>query len=86
MANLYDGTGELELVWFQGIKLDTENIACWQKIPRFWKGRLLYECNPQITHPEIEEVTDANTETKFFLEPVYPSTEKLKARDLGDGK
>ena len=38
---------------------------------------------PQITHPEIEEITEANTETKFFLEPVYPSTEKLKARNLG---
>ena len=38
---------------------------------------------PQITHPEMEEVTEGNTETKFFLEPVYPSTEKLKARNLG---
>ena len=37
----------------------------------------------QITHPEIEEVTGPDTETKFYLEPVYPSTEKLKARNLG---
>ncbi len=38
---------------------------------------------PQITHPEMELLTAANKEAKNFLEPVYPATEKLKAKGMG---
>ena len=38
---------------------------------------------PQITHPEMEEVTEVNSHPKNFLEPVYPATEKLKSKSLG---
>ena len=37
---------------------------------------------PQITHPEIEEA-NISQEKNLFLEPVYSTTEKLKARGLG---
>ncbi len=37
----------------------------------------------QITHPEIELRTKEIKEGKSFLEPVYPSTEKLNAKGLG---
>ncbi len=37
----------------------------------------------QMTHPEIELRTPDKQDGKIFLEPVYPSTEKLKARGLG---
>ena len=47
-------------------------------------GRVsFYQGQPQITHPEIEPYTAEKSEGKNFLEPVYPSTEKLKARGLG---
>jgi ATP-dependent DNA helicase RecG len=82
VATLYDGSGELELVWFQAISWIQKTLHIGKKYRVF--GRAGFFMNtPQITHPEIEEVTAVNTETKFFLEPVYPSTEKLKARNLG---
>ena len=40
----------------------------------FFNGR------PQIVHPEWEIFVPASADGKAFLEPVYPSTEKLKAR------
>jgi ATP-dependent DNA helicase RecG len=82
VASLYDGTGELELVWFQAINWVEKTLQVGKKYRVFGKAGF-YMNAPQITHPEMEEVTEANAETKFFLEPVYPSTEKLKTRNLG---
>ncbi|MEP6700709.1 MAG: ATP-dependent DNA helicase RecG, partial [Bacteroidota bacterium] len=42
-----------------------------------------YNGQPQIVHPELEVLTAEQQGPKFFLEPVYSSTEKLKARGLG---
>ncbi|MEO8763489.1 MAG: ATP-dependent DNA helicase RecG [Ginsengibacter sp.] len=82
VASLNDGTGALELVWFQSISWVEKTLGVGKKYRVFGKVGF-YTNTPQITHPEIEEITGANAETKFFLEPVYPSTEKLKARNLG---
>jgi ATP-dependent DNA helicase RecG len=82
VAEFSDGTGELELVWFQGISWIQKALHVGRKYRVFGKAGFFMN-NPQITHPEIEEVTSENTETKFFLEPVYPGTEILKARNLG---
>ena len=38
---------------------------------------------PQMVHPEIELVANENGTVKSFLEPVYSTTEKLKARSMG---
>ncbi|HXL59023.1 MAG TPA: OB-fold nucleic acid binding domain-containing protein, partial [Chitinophagaceae bacterium] len=81
VAELKDDTGYLELVWFQGIH--------WvQKILEAGKDYLVYgrvgffNGKPQITHPEIESLTEGTGEGKNYLEPVYPTTEKLKAKSL----
>ena len=37
---------------------------------------------PQIAHPDVENFTPHNTGGKNFLEPIYPSTEKLKAKGI----
>ena len=37
---------------------------------------------PEITHPEIEAVQPEGQDGRNFMEPVYPSTEKLKVRGL----
>jgi ATP-dependent DNA helicase RecG len=82
IAQLKDKTGFLELTWFQGIT--------WvQKILRVGQSYLVYgktgffQGRPQIVHPEIEVWTKEREEGKSHLEPVYPTTEKLKARGLG---
>lgn len=81
IAELKDQTGYLELVWFQGIN--------WvQKILQEGKDYLVYgrvtfyNGRYQISHPEIELLSEAKAEGKNFLEPVYPTTEKLKAKSL----
>ena len=82
VAQLKDKTGILELTWFQGIN--------WvQKLLEPGKSYLVYgrvgffNGNPQIVHPELEVLVPDQPLAKNFLEPVYSTTEKLKARGLG---
>jgi ATP-dependent DNA helicase RecG len=82
VATLYDGTGELELVWFQGINWIEKTLHIGARFRVFGKAGFFMN-SPQISHPEMELVTEEKVETKNFLEPVYASTEKLKARSLG---
>src|SRR5262249_44389163 len=42
-----------------------------------------YQGYPQIVHPEMELFGEEKTAQKDYLEPIYPSTEKLKAKGLG---
>lgn len=81
VAYLQDDTGELELVWFQGINWIQKTLNVGSQYLVF--GRAGFFMNqPQITHPEMEVVTAESAGAKNFLEPIYPSTEKLKARSL----
>ena len=81
VATLQDETGEIELVWFQGINWIQKAIYVGQKYLVF--GRLgFFMGRPQIAHPEIESFTPQKADGKNFLEPVYPSTEKLKIKGL----
>lgn len=80
-AQLRDRTGTLELTWFQGIGWIQKFLVPGQVYmvygkPAFFLGR------PQITHPEIEAVQPDGQDGRNFMEPVYPSTEKLKVRGL----
>lgn len=80
-ARLQDDTGEIELVWFQGINWIHKMIEVGHLYLVF--GRLgFFMGKPQIAHPEIENYQAHKAEGKAFLEPVYPSTEKLKAKGL----
>jgi ATP-dependent DNA helicase RecG len=82
VASLYDGTGELELVWFQGINWLHKSLRVGTRYRVFGKAGFFMN-TPQISHPEMEEVTEGGVEKNLFLEPVYPGTEKLKSRNLG---
>jgi ATP-dependent DNA helicase RecG len=79
LAYIKDGTGTLELTWFQGVAwvkgalVTGKEYLVYGKVS--WFGQM-----PQITHPEIEPVLPENADGRNFLEPVYPTTEKLKAR------
>jgi len=82
IATLYDGTGELELVWFQGINWIQKSLHIGSSYLVFGKAGFYMNAS-QITHPEIELLTEENKKARNFLEPVYPATEKLKARGMG---
>lgn len=83
VAHLKDETGIMELVWFQGIQWVQKSLHVDKQYKVF--GRIGYFMGkPQVAHPEMEIYT-GEVQGKSFLEPVYPSTEKLKAKGL-DGK
>ncbi len=82
VATLRDNTGEVELVWFQGINWIEKTLQVGTKFRAFGKTGFFMN-NPQITHPEMEVEADGNVDARSYLEPVYSSTEKLKVRGLG---
>jgi len=73
-----DSTGELELVWFQGIAWTLAKIKPGIEYVVFGKP-VRYAGRISIAHPEIDPVSIA-IETGGFLQPVYAITEKLRAR------
>jgi len=81
VAQLKDNTGTLELTWFKSISWAQKLLAVGN--PYLVYGKLtFFNGKAQIVHPEIEAYTLEKSDGKSFLEPIYPSTEKLKARGL----
>lgn len=78
VATFKDDTGEIELVWFQGIKWVQDKLKPGIEYVVFGKP-VQFGKKYNIAHPEIEPATAANTQGGY-LQPVYPLTEKLKAR------
>jgi ATP-dependent DNA helicase RecG len=82
VGEIADKTGSLELVWFQGVNWIHKSLNIGQAYLVY--GRVSYfNGQPQISHPEMEAWAPGTADHKNFLEPVYPTTEKLKARGLG---
>ncbi|MES2373819.1 MAG: ATP-dependent DNA helicase RecG [Bacteroidota bacterium] len=79
VAQLRDKTGIIELAWFQGITWVVKNLHVGSDYLVFGKTGF-FNGKPQMVHPEIEPYVRANADGKNFLEPVYYTTEKLKAR------
>ncbi len=73
-----DETGQMELVWFQGAKWVQQRLKAGVQYLVFGKpsryGKIL-----SMAHPEVEPVT-ANSQKGSHLQPVYPTTEKLKKK------
>lgn len=81
VAYLEDDTGKLELVWFQGAGWIQKMIVEGQSYLVFGKTGF-FMGRPQMAHPEIEVYTPGKSGGRNFLEPVYPTTEKLKTKGL----
>mgnify|MGYP002344337734 FL=1 len=78
---LVDETGELELVWFQGLKWVVERIKPNLEYVVFGKPAL-FNGRFNIAHPEIEPVNDDENKPIITLQPFYNSSEKLKSKGL----
>ncbi len=77
-AIFQDDTGELELVWFQGIKWVQQRIKVGVKYIAFGKvSRFGSVWN--MAHPELEPATE-QTLKGVSLMPIYHTTEKLKKK------
>jgi len=82
IATLRDPSSTIELVWFQGIQWIQKTLHVGKEYIVY--GRTgFFQGNVQITHPEMELANQDISDDKFILEPVYPSTEKLKSKGLG---
>jgi ATP-dependent DNA helicase RecG len=83
VATFADESGKLELVWFQGAKWISEKIK-----PHFTNEYIVFgkptyfNGKFNISHPEIELVSDENTTFASALQAVYNTTEKLKVRSI----
>ena len=80
-AMFKDGSGFIELVWFQGSTWIESTLLVGQEYIIF--GRVtLFSGKKTMAHPEMELLSEAaNTLTKTF-DPVYSSTEKMDAKGL----
>ncbi|MBM3158233.1 MAG: ATP-dependent DNA helicase RecG [Bacteroidetes bacterium] len=82
VAQLKDKSGIMELTWFKGINWIQKTIIPGQSYLVF--GRLgFFNGRPQFVHPEIEKIEPSQSLEKNYLEPVYSTTEKLRAKGLG---
>ena len=74
-----DSTGEMEMVFFKGIKWNWERLAPGSVFVFFGKPQL-YGKRMNIVHPEVDNPPSAGDMpgTVGTLTGVYPSTEKLK--------
>jgi ATP-dependent DNA helicase RecG len=79
-AQFSDGTGEVELVWFQGISWIQDKVKRGMEYVVFGKpvrfGRKI-----SIAHPELELQSTAGSKGGF-LQPIYSITEKLRTRRI----
>ncbi|PJJ76548.1 ATP-dependent DNA helicase RecG [Thermoflavifilum aggregans] len=79
VAELHDDTGFVQLIWFNGWHWVKKSLLIGKTYLVF--GRLsFFNGIPQIVHPELNDPHQAQAGWAF--EPVYPSTEKLRARGL----
>ncbi len=81
VAHLEDETGVIELAWFQGIHWVEKNLVEGRDYLIYGKTGF-FNGKPQMVHPEIEVFAPEKAGGKVFLEPIYPTTEKLKAKSL----
>lgn len=75
-----DGSGELELVWFQGIHWVLQKIKVQQEYIVFGKPNR-YGSTLSIAHPEIDIVTEKK-EKGGYLQPVYSLSERLRTKHI----
>jgi len=77
-AHFFDDTGEIELIWFQGAKWIIKKLKPGIEFLAYGKPSL-FNSKLYIGHPEMELLSDKQ-EDKTLLQPVYPTTEKLKSK------
>ena len=76
LAHFSDGTGVVDLVWFQGIKYVTNKYKLHEEYivfgkPTVFNGRI------NVAHPDIDSPADLKL-SSMGLQPYYNTTEKMK--------
>lgn len=77
MATFSDGSGFVELIWFQGVKWVEKQLKVGEEIALFGKP-VRYGSKLQFAHPEIDRIKqEQGTRNTLKIVPFYPSNEKL---------
>ncbi len=84
VAKIGDGSGELDVVWFKGVKW-VQHVAKNNVEYTVFGKPTVFNGRPQMAHPELEETTEAKP-GQSFLQPVYNTSEKLKNYHKVDSK
>lgn len=79
VATFTDGTGQIELVWFQGFKWIQESIQLNTVYVVFGKLNC-FNNQFSIPHPDLETVEEHKKSLASTMQAVYPSTEKLGSK------
>jgi len=75
-----DETGQLDLVWFKGGKWVQQKVKLGGQYVVFGKPAQ-FGSSFSMAHPEIE-ILSQSSQKGSYLQPVYPTTEKLKQKFL----
>lgn len=78
IAKFTDGTGTIDLVFFQGLKFVLENYEPGKEYIILGKPNV-YNGSLNIIHPDIESVDKMEGQINASLQPFYNTTEKLKS-------
>lgn len=81
VATFADDTGQMELIWFRGQKWIRENLKINTPYVIFGKCNW-YSGGFSMPHPEMELLDQHQKGLKVFMQPIYPSTEKLSNRGI----
>ncbi len=83
VATFTDGTGQMELIWFQGQKWIKDTLQLNVPIVVFGKCTL-FNYVYSMSHPEIEVLTEHEKSLRSAMQPVYPSTEMLANKGISN--
>jgi len=81
VAEFFDDTGSIELVWFQGVSWIRETLKKDREYVAFGKPNL-HGRQLSLVHPELEEAEKYEKQLSSGLQAMYSTTEKLKKNYL----
>ncbi len=80
VAHFTDGTGIMDLVWFNGGKYAKQNYKTGTSYVVFGKPSV-YNSRIQVQHPEIDEAANVDV-SAMGMQPYYNTTEKMKKQNF----
>ncbi len=81
VVTVKDESGEIDLIWFRGLKWMVDKFKTDQEYIVFGKPSI-FNGRWNISHPEIEIPSDQPIPLNETIRPIYNSTEKLKSKGL----
>ena len=83
VAQFVDDTGQMELVWFRGVKWIQDSLKI--NVPYVIFGKVnFFNGAFNMPHPEMELLSDYKKGFKISMQPVYRSTEVLSSRGVSN--